>query len=86
MPGATAQAFAPGSNSNWFNLKNNKSVDVNIWFFMQRLNMVKHVINLKYGLGIELNNYRYEDNIKYMTNRNNPGDGCDPGFDFIQQE
>lgn len=68
--GATAQAFAPGSNSNWFNLKNNKSVDVNIWFFMQRLNMVKHVINLKYGLGIELNNYRYEDNIKYITNPN----------------
>jgi hypothetical protein len=68
--GATAQAFAPGSNSNWFNLKNNKSVDVNIWFFMQRLNMVKHVINLKYGLGIELNNYRYEDNIKYITNSN----------------
>ena len=65
--GATAQAFAPGSNSNWFNLKNNKSVDVNIWLFMQRLNMVKHVINLKYGLGIELNNYRYQDNIKYTT-------------------
>jgi hypothetical protein len=66
--GATAQTFAPGSNSNWFNLKNNKSVDVNIWFFMQRLNVVKHVVNLKYGLGIELNNYRYQDNIKYMTN------------------
>jgi hypothetical protein len=66
--GTTAQSFAPGSNSNWFNLKNNKSVDVNIWLFMQRLNMVKHVVNLKYGLGIELNNYRYQDNIKYTTN------------------
>lgn len=66
--GPVAQTFAPGSNSNWFNLKNNKSVDVNIWLFMQRLNMVKHVINLKYGLGIELNNYRYQDNIKYLTN------------------
>jgi hypothetical protein len=66
--GTTAQTFAPGSNSNWFNLKNNKSVDVNIWLFMQRLNMVKHVINLKYGLGIELNNYRYESNITYLTN------------------
>jgi hypothetical protein len=66
--GAVAQAFAPGGNSNWFNLKNNKSVDVNIWLFMQRLNMVKHVINLKYGLGIELNNYRYQSNITYTTN------------------
>ena len=64
---ASAQAFAPGGNSNWFNLKNNKSVDVNIWVFMQRLNLVKHVVNLKYGLGIELNNYRYQDNIKYLT-------------------
>ena len=64
---ASAQAFAPGSNSNWFNLKNNKSVDVNIWIFMQRLNLVNHVVNLKYGLGVELNNYRYQDNIKYLT-------------------
>jgi hypothetical protein len=65
--GATAQAFAPGSQPYWFSLKNNKSVDVNIWFFIQRLNMYKHVVNLKYGLGIELNNYRYETNIKYLT-------------------
>jgi Outer membrane protein beta-barrel domain len=62
-----AQQFAPGSNSNWFNLRYGKSVDVNIWLFMQRMNMVKHVVNLKYGLGIELNNYRYTENIKYET-------------------
>ena len=66
--GAEAQSFAPGSTKDWFKLKNNKSVDVNIWFFMQRLNVYKHVVNLKYGLGIELNNYRYRDNIKYLTN------------------
>jgi len=68
---ATAQAFAPGGTSDWFKLKNNKSVDVNIWFFMQRLNMYKHVVNLKYGLGIELNNYRYQTNIKYITTASN---------------
>jgi hypothetical protein len=44
-----------------FDLRTGKSVNVNIWFFMQRLNMVKHVVNLKYGLGLELNNYRFED-------------------------
>jgi len=66
--GATAQKFAPGSQSYWFTLNTNKSVDVNIWLFMQRLNMYKHVINLKYGLGIELNNYRYQTNIKYLIN------------------
>ncbi len=66
--GAAAQAFAPGSKDYWFSLKNNKSVDVNIWLFMQRLNVIKHVVNLKYGLGVELNNYRYQTNIKYLTN------------------
>jgi hypothetical protein len=35
-------------------------MNVNIWFFMQRLNLVKHHVNLKYGLGLELNNYRYK--------------------------
>jgi len=65
---AGTQAFAPGSTSDWFALRYGKSVDVNIWLFMQRLNMVKHVMNLKYGFGIELNNYRYTTNIKYETN------------------
>jgi hypothetical protein len=66
--GTAAQAFAPGSTADWFKLRNNKSVDVNIWVFMQRLNVIKHVVNLKYGLGLELNNYRYRDNIKYLIN------------------
>jgi hypothetical protein len=42
-------------------LRNGKSVDVNIWVFQQRLNLIKHVVNLKYGLGVELNNYRFDD-------------------------
>lgn len=65
---ASAQAFAPGSTSDWFRLRTGKSVDVNIWLFMQRINLIKHVVNLKYGLGVELNNYRYSENIKYLTN------------------
>jgi hypothetical protein len=59
--------LAPGANEDWFDLRDGKSINVNVWFFMQRLNMVKHVINLKYGLGIELNNYRYTENIKYQN-------------------
>lgn len=53
----------PGSlplDKNNFKLKTNKSVNVNIWLFMQKVNLVKHHVNLKYGLGIELNNYRYK--------------------------
>jgi hypothetical protein len=64
---ASAQQFAPGATSDWFRLRSGKSVDVNIWLFMQRVNLIRHVVNLKYGLGIELNNYRYEENIKYLT-------------------
>ncbi|MBE7172325.1 MAG: outer membrane beta-barrel protein [Williamsia sp.] len=65
---AAAQQFAPGGNKDWFKLHNGKSVNVNIWFFMQRLNLVSHVVNLKYGLGLELNNYRYESNIRFKEN------------------
>ncbi|MBL0131084.1 MAG: outer membrane beta-barrel protein [Chitinophagaceae bacterium] len=63
-----AQAYAPGSNASWFDLKDSKSRNVNVWFFMQKLNVVKHVVNLKYGLGLELNNYRFEQHIRYLEN------------------
>ena len=63
-----AQQFAPGGSKDWFKLNTGKSVDVNIWLFMQRINVIAHVVNLKYGLGIELNNYRFEQNIRFKTN------------------
>lgn len=64
---AEAQAFAPGSDEDWFKLKAVKSSNVNIWFFMQRLNLIKHVVNLKYGLGIDMNNYRFKEPVKFLT-------------------
>ncbi|PWT77238.1 MAG: hypothetical protein C5B59_04500 [Bacteroidetes bacterium] len=63
-----AQQFAPGGTKDWFSLRTGKSVNVNIWLFMQRLNIIEHIVNLKYGFGIELNNYRYTTNIKYLSN------------------
>jgi len=66
-----AQQFAPGANKDWFKNRYGilpKTVDVNIWIFMQRFNLIHHWLNLKYGVGIELNNYRYEYNIRYLTN------------------
>jgi hypothetical protein len=66
---AEAQAFAPGSTEDWFDIKSGKSRNVNIWFFMQRLNLIKHVVNLKYGLGLELNNYFFDDeSIRFQKN------------------
>ncbi len=66
---------------NDFKLRTGKSVNVNIWFFMQRLNLVKHHVNLKYGLGLELNNYRYKTatNISYLEqNPYLPGQATSP--------
>jgi len=66
---AAAQAsgfLAPNVGEDQLELRTGKSVNVNIWFFMQRLNMVKNVVNLKYGLGLELNNYRFDDERVYF--------------------
>jgi hypothetical protein len=58
----------PGSaalGENDFKLKTGKSVNVNIWVFMQRLNLIQHYVNLKYGLGVELNNYRFKTAVSF---------------------
>ncbi|MBZ5857930.1 outer membrane beta-barrel protein [Flavihumibacter profundi] len=65
---ADVAVYAPGSNADWFGLRNNKSVNVNLWIFMQRLNIYKHVVNLKYGAGFEWYNFRFDDNIRYYKN------------------
>ena len=57
----------PGMTKNDFKLRAGKSSNVNIWLFMQRLNVVKNVVNLKYGLGIETNNYRYKQSVLFQT-------------------
>lgn len=64
---AIADGFLPaGANEDWFNQRNFKSTNVNIWVFMQRLNLIKHVVNLKYGAGIELNNYKYTTDVRFQ--------------------
>ena len=50
-------------------LRTGKSVNVNIWAFQQRLNLISHVVNLKYGLGVELNNYHFSDErVRFSKN------------------
>ncbi|MBL7731336.1 MAG: outer membrane beta-barrel protein [Chitinophagaceae bacterium] len=61
-----AQGYAPGSNKTWFDLKDGKSRNINVWFFMQKLNVAKHIVNLKYGLGLELNNYHFKQPIRFQ--------------------
>lgn len=62
-----AQAFAPGMEKEDFKLRTGKSSNVNIWIVTQRLNIIKHVVNLKYGVGLELFNFRYKTNVLYQT-------------------
>ncbi len=75
---ATADGYIinrPGAAAlieNDFKLKAIKSVNVNIWFFMQRLNLIMHYVNLKYGLGIELNNYRFKTAVSLNEGGPNP--------------
>jgi hypothetical protein len=67
---AMASGFVDNSiNKDQLDLRTGKSVNVNVWFFMQRLNVIKHVVNLKYGLGLELNNYRFDnESVRFTKN------------------
>lgn len=47
-------------------LRTSRVSNFNLWFFMQRLSVVKSVVNLKYGLGIESNNYFLKTGITYV--------------------
>lgn len=54
---------------NSFDLRTGKSSNVNIWLFIQKRNLIGHVLHLKYGLGLEMYNYRFESAISF---RNSP--------------
>jgi hypothetical protein len=43
--------------------------NINLWLVMQRLNLVNHKLNLKYGIGLEMNNYHFDQpNIVFQKN------------------
>ncbi len=46
-------------------LRTVKSSNVNIWLFMQKYSLYKDKLNLKYGLGLEMFNFRYQNDITY---------------------
>jgi hypothetical protein len=52
-------------NENSNKLITGKSSNVNIWLFIQKLNLIKHVVNLKYGLGLEMYNFRFDNDISF---------------------
>lgn len=63
------QDFGKGEvNASTMNLINSKSSNVNIWLFMQKINIAKHKLNLKWALGSEMYNFRFENNLSYRSN------------------
>jgi hypothetical protein len=61
----TLNAAAGPATANSMKLNTGKSSNFNLWFFMQKMNVYKHVVNLKYGLGYEMYNFRYDRNLSY---------------------
>ena len=56
-------------NSGSLKLDNRKSSNFNIWIVQQKLNVYQHKINLKYGVGFEMFNFRFEQPVSF---RNEP--------------
>ncbi len=54
-----------------FSLINKKSTNVNVWVVTQKLNLYQHKINLKYGLGIEMFNFRFDKSISFREDITN---------------
>lgn len=69
-----------GINEESMELRAGKSINVNIWVFQQKVNLIKHVVNLQYGVGVELNNYRWDN--KQVRFQKDPTNKIilDPGF------
>ena len=57
-------------NSSNLKLDNRKASNFNIWIVQQKLNLYQHKINLKYGVGFEMFNFRFEQPVSF---RNEPG-------------
>lgn len=70
-----ARAFMPNAGSTPINkgdfaLRNTRISNFNLWIFMRKHNIAAHVLNLKYGVGIESNNYFYKTPLTYVDGPN----------------
>jgi len=58
-------------DANSMGLNGGKSSNVNLWLFMQRYNLIKKIVNVKYGFGLEMYNFRFDKSISYRKNPTN---------------
>jgi hypothetical protein len=64
-PNPNALPYRPMMSPENFSLINKKSTNINIWVVSQKLNLYQHKINLKYGLGVEMFNFRFDKSISF---------------------
>jgi hypothetical protein len=64
-PNALPFAPSPIMSPENFSLINKKSTNVNVWVVTQKLNLYQHKINFKYGLGVEMFNFRFDKSISF---------------------
>lgn len=58
---------AQGIQSDDLNLNLRKSMNVNLWFVMDEVSLIKKAVMLQYGFGLELNNYSFESRNTYFS-------------------
>ena len=68
----TFQNMLPyGPSSNILKLNNVKSSNFNIWIVQQKASLYNHYWNLKYGVGIEMYNFRFEQPVSFSNTQGN---------------
>lgn len=60
---AFSKPGSPAFSADDMKLSAGKSANVNIWLFIQKLPIIKRNVNLKYGLGIEYDNYSFRSPV-----------------------
>ncbi|MFY8165618.1 MAG: outer membrane beta-barrel protein, partial [Sediminibacterium sp.] len=65
LPQNNTAIFPGPPASNILKLNNLKSSNVNIWLVQQRVNLYQHKLNLKYGIGFEMFNFRFEESVSF---------------------
>jgi len=60
--------IAPSTELGDLELDYGKSINVQLHLFRQRLNLIRHHLNLMYGLTLDFNNYRFSGDITLTPN------------------
>jgi hypothetical protein len=74
---------SPAIDKDAMALQGGKSININLWLFMQRYSLIQHKLNLKYGFGVELNNYQFKNSISFSEGGNVPYSATQTNTPFV---